>query len=134
MSFTVDERLLENSIVICDMELSRLVLKNDRENPWFLLIPRKSKATEIIDLNGEEQMMLMEEVALVSEFLKEFYRPYKINVANLGNVVRQLHVHIIARFEHDRAWPNPIWNTPVGNYFDEAELNNIKSNFLEFID
>lgn len=132
MSFTIDERLLDQSMTICDLELSKLIVKNDKENPWFLLVPRKLRAREIIDLNSEEQTLLMEEIALVSEFLKEYYRPYKINIGALGNVVSQLHVHIIARYEGDRAWPNPIWNTEAGSQFDQAELENIKSNFLEF--
>ncbi len=132
MSFTIDERLLDQSMTICDLELSKLIVKNDKENPWFLLVPKKLRAREIIDLNSEEQTLLMEEIALVSEFLKEYYRPHKINIGALGNVVSQLHVHIIARYEGDRAWPNPIWNTETGSHFDEAELENIKSNFIEF--
>jgi diadenosine tetraphosphate (Ap4A) HIT family hydrolase len=88
----------------------------------------------LVDLTPEMQGMLMEEISLVSEFLKEYYRPYKINVANLGNVVRQLHIHIITRFEEDRAWPNPIWNTEALLKFEDYEIENIKSNFLTFID
>lgn len=134
MSFIVDERLLENSLVITDLELSRVILKNDKDNPWFVLVPKKRNASELIDLNSEEQTLLMEEITIVSEFLKEFYRPYKLNVAALGNQVRQLHIHLIARYENDRAWPNPIFSTPATNFFDEVELQNVKSNFMEFID
>jgi diadenosine tetraphosphate (Ap4A) HIT family hydrolase len=134
MHFQVDSRLLNDGLVICDLDLSRVILKNDKENPWFLLVPKKNNASEIIDLSSEEQALLMEEVALVSEFLKEYYRPFKINIGSLGNIVRQLHIHIIARFEGDRSWPNSIWGSTVTQFFDEAELANIKSNFLEFID
>jgi diadenosine tetraphosphate (Ap4A) HIT family hydrolase len=134
MHFQVDSRLLNDGLVICDLDLSRVILKNDKENPWFLLVPKKNNASEIIDLSSEEQALLMEEVALVSEFLKEYYRPFKINIGSLGNIVRQLHIHIIARYEGDRSWPNSIWGSTVTQFFDEAELANIKSNFLEFID
>lgn len=133
VKFNLDARLLENSFVLADLELSRVILKNDKDNIWFVLVPRKNNLVEIIDLSSEDQQLLTEEVALVSEFLKEYYRPYKINIANLGNVVRQLHVHVIARNEGDRAWPNPIWNTPVENFFEMEEIENIKSNFLDFI-
>jgi len=134
MQFSVDQNLLNDSIELCDLELSRVILKNDKDNPWLLLVPRKNKVVEIIDLSVEDQSLLMEEIALASEFLKEYYRPYKINIGSLGNMVRQLHVHIIARYEGDRAWPNAIWNTPTTNRFDDVELANIKSNFLDFID
>lgn len=134
MNFTLDPRLIADSIEICNLQLSKVILKNDKSNPWFLLVPQRSNVSEIIDLNAEEQSILMEEIAIVSEFLKEYYRPTKLNVGSLGNMVRQLHVHVIARYENDRAWPNPIWNTPAELTFDELELSNIKSNFLEFID
>lgn len=134
MQSFIDPNLLTDSFEICDLELSRVILKNDKDNPWFLLVPRKKNASEIIDLNSEEQSLLMEEIVLVSNFLKEYYRPFKINVASLGNQVRQLHVHVIARYEGDRAWPNPIWGTPVDNQFTELEISNIKSNFFDFIE
>jgi diadenosine tetraphosphate (Ap4A) HIT family hydrolase len=124
---------MENGHLICDLQLSKLIIKNDKDNPWFILVPRKVAAVELIDLTHEEQTVLMEEVTLVSEFLKEYYRPYKINIGALGNIVRQLHVHVIARFENDRAWPNPIWNTAPVQLFEKNELVNIQENFKEFI-
>jgi diadenosine tetraphosphate (Ap4A) HIT family hydrolase len=133
MDFQVDPRILEESFHVTDLELSKIFLKNDKENPWFILVPKKNNKFDIIDLNSEDQYLLTEEIVLVSNFLREYYRPYKINVANLGNVVRQLHLHIIARYENDKAWPNPIWGSVATETFEIAELENIKSNFLEFI-
>ena len=78
--------------------------------------------------------MLMEEVSTVSEFLKKYYRPTKINIGALGNIVRQLHVHIIARYENDQAWPQALWGTTPEVFFEQVELENIKSNFQEFIE
>jgi diadenosine tetraphosphate (Ap4A) HIT family hydrolase len=132
--FTVDPVIEQNSIFIKNMGLSSVYLKNDKENPWFVIVPRKLNAVELIDLNHEEQNMLMEEVTIVSEFLKSYYRPHKMNVGSLGNIVQQLHVHIIARYPTDRAWPGPIWGTPTSLEFDQNELENIKSNFNEFIE
>lgn len=132
--FSVDPELEKDSYLIAELELSNLYVKNDKENPWFVLVPRKFRAFELIDLNNEEQCLLMEEVSSVSEFLKFYYKPSKINIGALGNIVRQLHIHVIARFENDRAWPRAIWGTTPEFFFDEVELENIKSNFLEFID
>ena len=132
--FSVDPVIEQNSIFIRDLGLSTVYLKNDKENPWFILVPRKAGAVELIDLNHEEQTMLMEEITIVSEFLKSHYRPYKMNVGSLGNIVTQLHIHIIARNPNDRAWPVPIWGTPTTQEFDFNEVENIKSNFSEFIE
>lgn len=132
VKFAVDPIIDENSVFIKNLTLSVLYLKNDKENPWFILVPRKLGAIELIDLSHEEQVMLMEEITIVSEFLKSHYRPDKMNVGSLGNIVRQLHVHIIARYTADRAWPGPIWGVPTKQEFDEIEIENIKSNFFDF--
>ena len=132
--FSIDPVIEQNSVFIKNLGLSTVFLKNDKENPWFILVPRKTGAVELIDLNHEEQTMLMEEITIVSEFLKSHYRPHKMNVGSLGNIVTQLHIHVIARNPTDRAWPGPIWGTPTTQEFDHNELENIKSNFDEFIE
>ncbi len=132
--FFVDPVIEDNSVFIKNLQLSALYLKNDKENPWFVLVPRKINATEIIDLTHEDQTVLMEEITIVSEFLKKYYEPYKMNVGSLGNIVRQLHIHVIARYANDRAWPGPIWGTSTTMEFENNELENIKSNFLDFLE
>ena len=132
--FSIDPVIEQNSIFISNLGLSTVFLKNDKENPWFILVPRKVGAVELIDLNHEEQTMLMEEITIVSEFLKSHYRSHKMNIGSLGNIVTQLHFHVIARNPTDRAWPGPIWGTPTTQEFDHNELENIKSNFAEFLD
>jgi diadenosine tetraphosphate (Ap4A) HIT family hydrolase len=131
-NFVVDPKLEENSYLIADLQLSKLYVKDDKENPWFVLVPKKMNATELTDLNHEEQCILMEEVTIVSEFLKNYYNPDKINIGALGNIVRQLHVHVLARYESDRAWPQALWGTMPSLHFEQVELENIKSNFQEF--
>jgi diadenosine tetraphosphate (Ap4A) HIT family hydrolase len=131
-NFVVDPKLEENSFLIADLQLSKLYVKDDKENPWFVLVPKKMNATELTDLNHEEQCILMEEVTIVSEFLKNYYNPDKINIGALGNIVRQLHVHVLARYESDRAWPQALWGTTPSLHFEQVELENIKSNFQEF--
>jgi diadenosine tetraphosphate (Ap4A) HIT family hydrolase len=133
-AFSVDPALEENSFFIAEMELSRLYVKNDKENPWFVLVPRKNNVSELVDLKHEDQTLLMEELTIVSEFLKTYYQPTKINIGALGNIVRQLHIHIIARYESDRAWPQALWGTTPSLFFESMELENIKSNFLEFFE
>ena len=133
-NFSVDHELEKNSFLIAQLQLSELYVKDDKDNPWFVLVPRKMNASELIDLTHEEQCILMEEVTIVSEFLKQFYRPRKINVGALGNIVQQLHIHVLARYEGDRAWPQALWGTAPSNHFDQVEFENIKSNFQEFID
>jgi diadenosine tetraphosphate (Ap4A) HIT family hydrolase len=82
---------------------------NDATYPWLLLIPKRNNMAEIIDLPPEEQMLLMQEIASISTLWQTMHTPEKLNVAALGNMVKQLHVHIIARFTTDAAWPNPVW-------------------------
>ncbi len=131
-NFSVDPELEKNSFHIADLELSKLYVKNDKENPWFVLVPRKSSAVELMDLTHEEQCVLMEEVTIVSCFLKDYYKPNKINIGALGNIVKQLHIHVLARYEDDRAWPQALWGTTPSMYFEDFELENIKSNFQEY--
>lgn len=132
--FAVDPELEKDSYFIAELELSRLFIKNNKGNPWFVLVPRRPKAVELVDLSHEELGMLMEEVTTVSEFLKNYYQPFKLNIGALGNIVRQLHIHVIARYENDKAWPQALWGTEPTEYFEQFELENIKSNFQEFID
>ena len=130
--FEIDSRLEKDSLFIADLELSKLYLKNDKENPWLVLIPRKIMATELTDLSLKEQCLLMAEISLVSNFLKEYHQAYKINIGALGNIVRQLHIHIMARYENDRAWPDALWGTLPKESFTPMELENTKSNFIKF--
>ena len=82
---------------------------NDSQYPWFILVPRVVGARDIIDLNDEQQTMFYRESTQLQTLIKEVFSPYKLNVAALGNMVEQLHVHHIARFKEDVAWPNPVW-------------------------
>lgn len=132
-NFTIDPVIQKNSFYLTDMGLSQAYLKNDKQNPWIILVPKKMRAIEIMDLTHEDQSILMEEITIVSEFLKANYSPDKLNVGSLGNIVKQLHIHIIARYESDRAWPGPIWGAPVIEEFSIEELAQLKENFIEFI-
>lgn len=109
MTFTLDSRLAADSIVLGDMLLSRVLLMNDARFPWLILVPRRPNLREFLDLAATERAILMEEIAKASSALKDVTQAEKLNVAALGNMVPQLHVHVIARFAGDPAWPNPVW-------------------------
>jgi diadenosine tetraphosphate (Ap4A) HIT family hydrolase len=120
VSFALDPRLAADTYLIGDLALSRVLLMNDARYDWLILVPRRADLVELTDLTRGERAELMDEIALASEALR---RPdvTKINVGALGNIVRQLHVHIVARREADPAWPGPVWGAGAARaYGDEA--------------
>ena len=123
-NWTLDPLLERDTIAIGDLPLCRALLINDANYPWLLLVPRRHEAVEISDLEYVEQAQLMTEVSHASRMLKAMTGCDKINVAALGNVVSQLHVHIIARFRNDPAWPKPVWGVVPPRHYDRAELHN----------
>jgi len=107
--FVLDPRLAAESTPLGELALCQVLLMDDARFPWIMLVPKRAGLVEIIDLGAGDLQRLMEEIATASGVLEAATSPYKLNVAALGNVVRQLHVHIIARFENDAAWPSPVW-------------------------
>jgi diadenosine tetraphosphate (Ap4A) HIT family hydrolase len=88
--------------------------------PWLVLVPTQDGLSEIIDLSEPDRLALMQEIAAVSELVREVFSPYKLNIAALGNVVEQLHIHIIARYRHDSAWPDPVWGRGSRDYDNQS--------------
>lgn len=107
--FRLDPRLAGESLPILELGLSSLRLVNDARYPWVLLVPRVPGAVEILDLAVPDQLRLWDEIRLVSHVMRESTGAAKLNIAALGNQVPQLHVHVVARFSHDDAWPSPVW-------------------------
>jgi diadenosine tetraphosphate (Ap4A) HIT family hydrolase len=107
--FVLDARLAADTAFVADWPLSRVLLMNDARFPWLILVPRRAGATEIFDLNPSDRQTLAEEMARAGERLKAITAAAKINLGALGNLVRQLHVHIVARNATDAAWPGPVW-------------------------
>jgi diadenosine tetraphosphate (Ap4A) HIT family hydrolase len=107
--FVLDPRLEAETSVIGELGLCKVLLMDDARFPWIVLVPKRAGLVEIIDLGSADLVRLIEEIATASGVLEAATSPHKLNVAALGNVVRQLHVHIIARFENDAAWPSPVW-------------------------
>jgi diadenosine tetraphosphate (Ap4A) HIT family hydrolase len=109
MTFRLDPRLAADTFPVGDLALCRVMLMNDSRFPWLILVPRRADLGEIFDLAPPERALLIEEAALAGERLKTFARAEKINIGALGNKVRQLHVHVVARLAGDAAWPGPVW-------------------------
>jgi diadenosine tetraphosphate (Ap4A) HIT family hydrolase len=109
MSFTLDERLARDTFVVGDWPLSRVLLMNDARWPWLILVARREGAVELTDLDPADRTRLIDEAAGASGFLKTHAAADKINLGALGNVVRQFHLHVIARKVGDPAWPGPVW-------------------------
>ncbi len=107
--FSLHPRLAADTVFVADWALSRVVAMNDARYPWLILIPRRDGATELFDLSAEDRRTLIEEIARASDGLKTLTAAAKINVGALGNLVPQLHVHIVARSPDDAAWPGPVW-------------------------
>jgi diadenosine tetraphosphate (Ap4A) HIT family hydrolase len=119
-AFALDLRLAADSTPVARLDLSDLRLMNDARFAWLLLVPRRAGMAEIIDLPKPGRALLFEEIVTVATALRTATGCEKLNIAALGNQVRQLHVHIVARFSGDAAWPGPVWGTgPAVAYGDE---------------
>ncbi len=121
-NWTLHPQLQKDTVDVGDLPLSRVLIIKDAHYPWLLLVPRREDVTEIIDLDEVAQAQLMAEIARVGRALKEVTKCDKLNVAALGNVVPQLHVHIIARRTSDAAWPRPVWGVMPPLAHDPEEL------------
>jgi diadenosine tetraphosphate (Ap4A) HIT family hydrolase len=107
--FTLDPRLQQDTLPIGDFPLCRLLLSNDSNYPWFILVPRREDVSELFQLDATDQRQLWKETTELAEMLKDSFDADKLNVATLGNVVSQLHMHVIVRKREDAAWPAPVW-------------------------
>ena len=121
----LDSTLERDTVPVGDLPLSRVLLINDANYPWLLLVPRRPEASEITDLEYVEQAQLMTEIAAAGRVLKELTGCDKINTAALGNVVPQLHVHVIARRRGDAAWPKPVWRAVPPIAYDKKDLESV---------
>ncbi len=119
--FKLDPRLEQDTIQLGDFSLSKVLLMNDARYPWVILVPRVVGLTEVFQLNNKQQVQLMNESNFVAEKLKALAQADKMNVAALGNIVSQLHIHHVARFTGDESWPAPVWGKGQVIQYDKAE-------------
>jgi len=121
--FELHTQLAKDCAVVGDLALSRVLLMNDAAYPWLILVPRRADIAEIFQLTALDQRQLWEETSAVAAVMAGHFCADKMNVAALGNVVPQLHVHVIARFRSDAAWPKPVWGVAPPRPYDREELH-----------
>lgn len=120
MTFTIHPNLAEK-IFITDLPLCRVLLENEKHYPWVFLVPRKADISKIIDLSSSDQMQLIKELDIVQRVMWEEFQPIQLNVAAIGNKTPQLHIHVIARYTNDPAWPNTVWDHSTRSPYEEKE-------------
>ncbi|OAP46993.1 HIT domain-containing protein [Sinorhizobium saheli] len=130
-TFTLDERLRRDGIPICRLGLCEIRLMNDRRWPWLILVPQRADISEVFELTPLDQAMLTFETNLVATALKKAADAEKINIGALGNIVRQLHVHIIARRAGDPNWPGPVWGFGKAEPWPEEDHRAFAARILE---
>ena len=116
--FSLHPQLAADTVPVGDLPLTRVLLANDANYPWLILVPRRPGVTELIDLVEKDRLQLMTETDNAARALKSITECGKLNVATLGNVVPQLHVHVIGRRHSDKAWPKPVWGVAPAAAYD----------------
>ncbi|WP_312495726.1 HIT domain-containing protein [Pseudomonas cremoris] len=131
--FALDQRLQLDTLVIGDFPLSRLLLSNDSNYPWFILVPRIDGISEVFQLGVADQQRLWQETTALAQLLNEGLAADKMNIGALGNVVSQLHVHVIVRKRDDAAWPAPVWGKHPAKPYSDAQVEAIRARLRELL-
>ena len=120
MTFKIDKKFLKSSHHITELKLCSIRLHDNSKFPWIILIPKRNKIIDISDLNSKDQILLMKEIVYVSKIMKKLFKTSKLNIEKIGNIVPQLHIHIIARTKKDSSWPLSVWVVKGKNYTKTA--------------
>ena len=126
MSFKLDGKFLKSSHYVKDLKLCTIRLHDNSKFPWLILIPKRIKIIDITELNSKDQILLMKEIVFVSKIMKKLFKTSKLNVEKIGNIVPQLHIHIIARTKRDNSWPLSVWVVKGKKYSKTASRNTIE--------
>lgn len=129
--FQLDPRLDQDTHEVTSFALSRVLLMNDARYPWLVLVPALDGLSELHDLTAADQARLNDEIMTVSRALARMFAPEKINVGALGNIVRQLHVHVVARNIDDPAWPGPVWGHSEATPYTREQLGKMTARLIE---
>ena len=116
MPFKIDNKFLKSSHHVTELKLCSIRLNDNSKFPWIILIPKRNKITDMSDLNSKDQILLMKEIIHVSKIMKKLFKTSKLNIEKIGNIVPQLHIHIIARTKKDSSWPLSVWVVKGKNY------------------
>ncbi|MBB4812011.1 MULTISPECIES: HIT domain-containing protein [Pseudomonas] len=131
--FALDQRLQQDTLVIGDFPLCRLLLSNDSNYPWFILVPRINGISEVFHLDVADQQKLWEETTGLAQLLNDGLGADKMNIGALGNVVSQLHVHVIVRKRDDAAWPAPVWGKHPARPYTEEQVVALRARLRELL-
>lgn len=132
--FVLDSRLQQDSLVLGDFPLCQLLLSKDANYPWFILVPRHADISEVFQLDADTQQQLWSETGYLAEALKTAFAADKMNVASLGNVVSQLHMHVIVRYRDDAAWPAPVWGKCQAQAYTDEQVEGIRQRLRAALD
>jgi len=122
MTFELNSQIEKDTFHVIDMDLCRVLLMNDKRFPWLMLVPMQPDLVEVFDLEEEDQVLMTLEVNYAAKVLADLSQAKKMNVGSLGNIVSQLHLHVVARNEGDAAWPGPVWGVGNAVPYDDGEL------------
>lgn len=132
-NFKLHPQLEKDCITLGNLPLCRLLLMNDTHYPWCILVPQRDNKTEIHQLDDNDQQQLWLESRLLSEFMLHQFQGDKMNIAALGNVVSQLHIHHIVRFHDDAAWPKPVWGVHTAVAYEQPQAQQLQEIFIPFL-
>lgn len=122
MTFELHPRLVPGTAVVGDLPLCRVLLMEERRMPWLMLVPRLPGASALLDLTSQQRAQLMDELALCGDVLTRLFQPVRLNIADLGNLCPQLHIHLVARFSDDPFWPKVVWSRSPYEPYEAEEL------------
>ena len=120
MPFKIDNKFLKSSHHVTELKLCSIRLHDNSKFPWIILIPKRNKITDMSDLNSKDQILLMKEIVHVSKIMKKLFKTSKLNIEKIGNMVPQLHIHVIARSKKDSSWPLSVWVVKGKKYTKET--------------
>lgn len=128
--FTLHPTLKKDTVEVTRLDICHVLLIRDKTYPWLILVPGKDGLRDLDDLNEDDRVQVMAEIDHVSKAMKRIFQPYKMNVAALGNMVEQLHIHVIARTQDDPAWPAPVWGAGPRTDYNDDERNQLITKLL----
>lgn len=127
--FKLDDRLANDTIELGNLGFTKILMCKDSNYPWVILVPEIANATEIHQLTPQQQTELMQTITFIAQNMETEFKADKINIAALGNVVKQLHIHVVARYEQDLAWPGPIWGKHPMQQYNEIAMEEMALKF-----
>ena len=122
----VNKNFLKDSYLVIELKLCNVRLIDNSKFPWIILIPKRKNITDIFELKSKDQSLLMKEIVYVSKIMKKTFKAFNLNVEKIGNIVSQLHIHIIARSKKDSSWPLSVWVVKKKSYLEKDLIKTIK--------